>query len=865
LRLFIAPRTGTGTRADAYRPDIVLDDVGGVWGAFEMPDGRFTCVAPNATVAPANTVDLGDDPEAPLPAGTMVDDTTPAAREVVDVSGLTVGEAILTIDGNFQPDDSGRVQVIIAGVVLYDAPAIQGGATDTFSYADNASLATVSGGAWVNHVGLTFGVASGHVITQASSWYGQVRWSTAVSTTQYSQIDVIAASTAGGYTDGVVWTRMTTSGETGFVWALSNDSGTKLNSFYRATAGSFAQTFQAAAASNSATIKLESTGSSHKCYYNGTLVTTQSDTAFPSNTYVGFASDTSSNPGLVTLDNWFGGDIPTATGTINVTLDAVTSSAAGTPTVTGTIGVTLEATTMVAAGPMNATGTIDVTLEATTMAAAGTPTVAGTISVTLDAVTMTTPATLPFPYPVAVSGRKIVDQNGNQYLIRNIAIWGAAQNASNSEITSALTSLAGSGFKSVMVWPCGGDYGGAWDRYHNKAGAAFFTGTALQSTLGPAWSSMDWVMTEATRLNLTVIFAVAYTGDSNTQGIGNDLIAAGTTHAYNHGVYVATRYASYPNIVWHHGADSNYNYGASVSLVVDAMFHGIRDVEGSTHRLVLAEPSPGGPTSYQQWISQQGTSGTGYEWLKVSANSVYDYSDNTVDQIDGVYTQTGATTLPVWDSEIPYRGASWTGTPTAQELRERLYSTFIRGGIGVNYGDADMWPMGLSALGSGGSYTTVVAPTLTRSETIEAANAYTFCQNWIASSSWAPNDSFITTGTGTGVDKAAAGSKGNVAIAYFPGARTIAVDTTVITGTGPVRLRWWDPVAFTYTDISTSEAQQTGRSVTLPAARGDSSRDFVLVVDQPAGGAFIGTTPITNLRIGTTAVTKLYVGTTQIV
>jgi hypothetical protein len=128
MRIFTAPRTGTGTRADPFRPDIDRDEVGGEWGAYVMPDGTFTCVAPNATEAPANTVDLGDDVDAPLPADTFVTSgvgggTGTDLDEPVDVSGMTVGEAIFTIDGNIEPDGAGRVQVVIAGVVLYDALA----------------------------------------------------------------------------------------------------------------------------------------------------------------------------------------------------------------------------------------------------------------------------------------------------------------------------------------------------------------------------------------------------------------------------------------------------------------------------------------------------------------------------------------------------------------------------------------------------------------------------------------------------------------------------------------------------------------------------------------------------------------------
>jgi hypothetical protein len=587
------------------------------------------------------------------------------------------------------------------------------------------------------------------------------------------------------------------------------------------------------------------------------------------------------------------------TGTITVTADAATSAAAGSPyhngTIsvtaadatmtatgaasgsgdnTGTIAVTAADATSVAAGTTTVIGTVAVTASDATSTGAGSWTITGTIAVTAAAATMAASSTtvLSFAYPVAVSGRKLVDQNGATYLLRNMSAWGMAQNGSDAEITSALTSLAGTGYKSVTVWPCGGNYndtGSGWVRYQNKAGANFFTGTPLQSSLGAAWASMDWVMTEATRLNMTVIFAVCYTGWSGgsvSQGIGDDLSAAQTvspTHPYNYGHAVATRYAAYPNIVWELGTD--WNVTSTLANAIDKVFQGIRDAEGSTHRLVVAEPDQD-ETSYSRFISNQGTYPTGYEWLRVSINSNYDYDTLDVEQFDAVYNETGATTLPVWDCEPPYRGGDWSGPPTQQGLRERVYTTFIRGGVGINYGDADIWPFGLTALGAGGTYSAKVAPALTRAETLEAAHAYSFADEHINHTAWAPHDSFITTGTGSGDTKAAAGSKGTTAVAYFPNNRTVVADTTIITGTANVRLRWWDPVAFTYTDIATSETQNPSRSVTLPAARGDGTRDFVLVVDTPTtGAAYIGTTPITNLRIGTTLVTKLYVGTTQII
>jgi hypothetical protein len=97
---------------------------------------------------------------------------------------------------------------------------------------------------------------------------------------------------------------------------------------------------------------------------------------------------------------------------------------------------------------------------------------------------------------------------------------------------------------------------------------------------------------------------------------------------------------------------------------------------------------------------------------------VYDYGSNSVEQFDRVYNRTGATRYPVVDIEPPYVNAphyngaaaweryskfiaplsvwcnwlAWTPVLAIgcgmdqqnQELRERNYSTFIRGGAGIN-------------------------------------------------------------------------------------------------------------------------------------------------------------------------------------
>ena len=115
----------------------------------------------------------------------------------------------------------------------------------------------------------------------------------------------------------------------------------------------------------------------------------------------------------------------------------------------------------------------------------------------------TTTAAAP-PYPASVSGRKILDQNGDVYLMRTFSSWGMAQQLAPAEITAALEAVAANGFNAVTVWIGGGfDLGSRWNRYTNANGDGFWTGTPWASGLGEGWSSVDWIVQETARLGLT--------------------------------------------------------------------------------------------------------------------------------------------------------------------------------------------------------------------------------------------------------------------------------------------------------------------------------------------------------------------------
>ena len=122
----------------------------------------------------------------------------------------------------------------------------------------------------------------------------------------------------------------------------------------------------------------------------------------------------------------------------------------------------------------------------------------------------TTP-TFAWPASVSAGNRRFLDQKGNVYLLKTMSSWAMAQNCTNAEITKALEGLKSLGFNAVTVSPFGVHMNDSFgDRYSQNEGAGqrYFTGAPYASSFGPAWSSMDWIMSEATRLELTVVFSL---------------------------------------------------------------------------------------------------------------------------------------------------------------------------------------------------------------------------------------------------------------------------------------------------------------------------------------------------------------------
>ncbi|MBS0237575.1 MAG: DUF4038 domain-containing protein [Proteobacteria bacterium] len=428
-----------------------------------------------------------------------------------------------------------------------------------------------------------------------------------------------------------------------------------------------------------------------------------------------------------------------------------------------------------------------------------------------------------FSYPVETSGRRFVDQSGKVYLLKMMASWAMAQRCSNTTITNALEGLKSLGFNAVLVAPFGVHLNASFgDRYQNEAGQRFFAGAPYASAFGPAWSSMDWVVAEATRLEMTVVLSIFLSFDDT--GTAPDLISAGPANSYDYGKALALRYAKYPNIIWHVEEDTVWPSNGPAGRQLDAVFHGIKDGEGSKHRLIIAEQQRGF-TGYGQFMRDGD-----YRWFKPSTNTLYSYEANAVELFDAVYEETGAGSYGVIDIEPPYVNSPHYTGDKDQQYRERNYSVFLRGGIGINYGHEKWWPFGAAGIYDGGARWFEI---LNEAPQLQAKYAWSLIDKYVTDPSWSRDRGrFLRLGTGDGDTKAASGYSNVAAVAYFPTDRSVMVDTTVIAGPTNVKLSWYDPTTGKYTIISNSEAATENRSIASPGVRPDGSADWVLVVER---------------------------------
>ncbi|MBK8839716.1 MAG: DUF4038 domain-containing protein [Hyphomonadaceae bacterium] len=322
-----------------------------------------------------------------------------------------------------------------------------------------------------------------------------------------------------------------------------------------------------------------------------------------------------------------------------------------------------------------------------------------------------------------------------------------------------------------------------------------------------------YVIGEAASRGILVLLAPAYIGAMlGSEGWYSEMVASGATKLREYGRYVATRFSSYPNILWVHCGDEN----PTNTSLVSAIANGIREVNSIAVQ-----------TAHCHYQVPARAFWPNEAWLNV----------NTVYERDLIYSACAAEyqrtpSMPVFHIEALYENENYgSGLPTEQLLRRQAYFALLSGAFGHVFGNNPIWHFDGPGL-FGAPYTWKVAMAARGSECM------TFAKNVLQQVGWANlapdfTAQFLTAGQSSGESRAVAAitSSGSAGIVYMPTQRSISINLARLSGPR-VNLRWYDPSAGTYAAIDSAPVANTGvRSLAPPATNSANFGDWFLVAE----------------------------------
>ncbi len=369
-------------------------------------------------------------------------------------------------------------------------------------------------------------------------------------------------------------------------------------------------------------------------------------------------------------------------------------------------------------------------------------------------------------FPVSVSGRDLLDNNGKPWLGVGDAPWSLVGQLSAPEITFYLEDRAARGFRLVMFSAPEWYY--ADNAPNNIDRVAAFTGVPYQSPLNdPYWLRVDHSVDEAARLGITCLICPAYWGCCN-DGVQTVLTAASDSQVYDYGYAVGKRYKDKPNIMWLAGHD--LVPGPVMKKRYESLQQGMQDA-GDTHLWV-----PGGwnaGTTYSSGTDDWGKSGIHFD---VETN--YDYSFQPVQSTRDAWI---SQTMPVIHLEGSYeneRTGNSNCSTAAWELRYQGWGSFVAGAACHIYGNDPIWHFNYRSTGEG-DWTTHLGDRGARG--LAHLAALLACPGWSAT---VPDTGriFLTGGVDTGRRQAGARFSQSIAVVYMPDERTVTLDLNRLSG-----------------------------------------------------------------------------------
>ena len=422
-------------------------------------------------------------------------------------------------------------------------------------------------------------------------------------------------------------------------------------------------------------------------------------------------------------------------------------------------------------------------------------------------------------WPTTVSGHHILDQNSDPWFVKGDAGWEIFTELTFAEAEQYLEDRAAKGFNVVLCQMTDNSF--STNAPNNAANQPPFTGSNYASSLGDAyWDHVEAVVAKGAELGITFIACPAYLGINTGEGWQATISAVSNANMDDFGEALGARFKDYPNIIWAAGGD--YNNQTPYDVRFDNMFTGLATA-GDTHLRTYHS----GPGSSANEVADS------EPWLDV--DTVYEYGQSNAE----------LATSP---------NASWTNTPTRPaffiegryefenaadraDLRRQLYTPVFAGcWAGVIWGNSPIWHFNALGAGAGGASYDTWQESLNSPSTADVQKAWAFFNSLPAWDDLVPDttDTFLTAGESTGEAIAGAAFSDFLGLVYVPTNRSITIDRTEFTPT-VLRIRWFDPVAGTYTTVTTSAPNTGTQVVSHPGNNAGGDADWVLVVD--ASGA----------------------------
>ena len=403
-----------------------------------------------------------------------------------------------------------------------------------------------------------------------------------------------------------------------------------------------------------------------------------------------------------------------------------------------------------------------------------------------------------FPIEVSADGRHMVDQNGAPFLINGDSPWTLAQALTKPETIEYLDDRQARGFNAIMTFMIDHVY-----ENPNAEGNEPFTG-AWWTTMNEAYfAHIDWLLAEAESRDIVILLVPAFLGyGCGTDGYCDEL---GTEQEMrDYGRWVGSRYATYPNIIWVMGGDTEVTPSAEPRH--DAIAEGILEMDPNHLMTAHASRLNSGLDSYDK------------SWL--SLNSTYSWCDSAPAKSEIDHGRIARAPF------IFFEGQYETAGGASYCFRAQAYWSVLAGSTGHLYGNWDMWRADWRS-----SMAAQSGATLVHYGALFESRAWQDLRPDFA-------HTVLTAGYGSGAGYvgAALTVDGNTFIAYLPSQSPVTVDLGQITGTDATAW-WYNPVNGTATLIGTN----SGTVQYTPPASGD----WVLVIDNAALGLPApGTAPV---------------------